>query len=347
MRRGQNHPLFLGFVLGQPLSFDQAADLVRRLARAGNGDSDPTAPVTVESAVDDYRKDLCARGSDAANADRLQKHLSAALRARPVAALTVRELRHWRDGLLDSGLSAGSVSRICSALKATLNHATCLDERIERRPWNDGLARLPGAWKPVDRTLPDDAVRAIIDAAYAHSADFGLLVNVLATTGARLSQVQRIAVRDLQADRENPRVLLPNSKKGRRREAGHTPVPIPVGLAAELSAAARGRDPGAPLVTSAGALWITYRVMDLFEEVAKAAGIKATSYSLRHSAIVRMLLRNAPVTLVAKLHDTSVKMVEKTYGRYIAEYGDAAVRAGLLDYTPAPSGDKVVVAIRR
>ena len=35
-------------------------------------------------------------------------------------------------------------------------------------------------------------------------------------------------------------------------------------------------------------------------------------YALRHSSIVRMLLRNVPIRLVASLHNTSVAMIERT-----------------------------------
>ena len=43
-------------------------------------------------------------------------------------------------------------------------------------------------------------------------------------------------------------------------------------------------------------------------------------YCLRHSSIVRMLLRNVPIRLVASLHNTSVAMIEKHYSRYITEH---------------------------
>ena len=65
-------------------------------------------------------------------------------------------------------------------------------------------------------------------------------------------------------------------------------------------------------------------------------------YCLRHSSIVRMLLRNVPIRLVASLHNTSVAMIEKHYSRYITEHSiDDITRAGLLS-EPAPAGDNVV-----
>ena len=43
--------------------------------------------------------------------------------------------------------------------------------------------------------------------------------------------------------------------------------------------------------------------------------------------IVRMLLRNVPIRLVASLHNTSVTMIEKHYSKYITEHSSTTSRA--------------------
>ena len=55
-----------------------------------------------------------------------------------------------------------------------------------------------------------------------------------------------------------------------------------------------------------------------------------TVYALRHSSIVRMLLKNIPIRLVASLHNTSVAMIEKNYSKYITEHSDDISRNALL-----------------
>jgi hypothetical protein len=55
-------------------------------------------------------------------------------------------------------------------------------------------------------------------------------------------------------------------------------------------------------------------------------------YALRHSSIVRMLLANIPIRLVASLHNTSVAMIEKHYSRYIVEHSDDISRKALLQH---------------
>ena len=84
------------------------------------------------------------------------------------------------------------------------------------------------------------------------------------------------------------------------------------------------------------------------DNVVTAIGLppaEVTMYCLRHSSIVRMLLRNVPIRLVASLHNTSVAMIEKHYSKYITEHSiDGIARAGLLlEHTPA---DNVVTLVR-
>ena len=54
-------------------------------------------------------------------------------------------------------------------------------------------------------------------------------------------------------------------------------------------------------------------------------------YALRHSSIVRALLANVPIRIVAALHDTSVVMIEKTYSSHIADHADVVARPSLLE----------------
>src|SRR6185369_17817242 len=86
---------------------------------------------------------------------------------------------------------------------------------------------------------------------------------------------------------------------------------------------------------------------DDFRAVVQAADLdpdEVTLYALRHSSIVRQLLANVPIRIVATLHDTSVKMIERTYSRHIAEHTDVLARRALLD-TSQPSAAPNVVAL--
>jgi hypothetical protein len=83
------------------------------------------------------------------------------------------------------------------------------------------------------------------------------------------------------------------------------------------------------------------------DKIVTAIGLEpavVTVYALRHSSIVRMLLQNVPIRLVASLHNTSVAMIEKTYSKYITEHSDEISRKALLQHDdPSPVGDNVVL----
>ena len=71
-----------------------------------------------------------------------------------------------------------------------------------------------------------------------------------------------------------------------------------------------------------------------FQRTVANAGLDPTAvtiYALRHSAIVRALLANVPIRVVASTHDSSVVMIEKTYSRFITDHSDALSRRALLE----------------
>ena len=185
-----------------------------------------------------------------------------------------------------------------------------------------------------------------ISAAYAVSREFGLLVEVAAVTGARISQLARLEVGDLQGDRSDPRLMMPGARKGRgRKRVERRPVPIPTNLAAVLKQAGAARPSEAPLLTKpSGELWRPPDHRHPFERAVTRAGLdpaEVTIYALRHSSIVRQILANMPIRVVATLHDTSVVMIERTYSKFIADHSDAVSRRALLD-TTRPIGNNVV-----
>src|SRR5262249_25361264 len=69
---------------------------------------------------------------------------------------------------------------------------------------------------------------------------------------------------------------------------------------------------------------------------------EVTLYMLRHSSIVRMLLRNIPIRLIAALHNTSVGQIERNYGKHITEHhSDDVSPIGRLS-EPVPAAENVV-----
>ena len=329
------------------LTYWQAIDKTRAVA-SGSNDTSVVGdrPITVAEALDNYASELKSRNGDGLNVSRIRHHLPAGLGAKTVGLLTARDLRHWRDGMLKRGLAPASADRTARALKAALSLAAREDPRriANAAAWRDGLARLPDAEVARNEILPDDAVRALVAAAYELGREFGLWVEVHAVTGARTSQLERLEVRDLQADGKAPRLLMPSSRKGKRKRIDRTPVPIPVSLAKSLRQATANRAPHEPLVQSPGGETLRRRWL---KRAVKAAGLPSgiTLYALRHSNIVRMLLAGTPIRVVAVAHDTSVPMIEKNYSRHIGDHADVVVRRALLDIA-APAGANIVPLVR-
>jgi integrase len=336
------------------LTFYEAQDRAKQLARSDDGASSDAAPITVDTALTDYEADLAARNAGLGNARWLRRHLTSVLLAKPVQLLTTRELRKWRHGLL-STIKPASVNRLCNCVCAALELAAQHDERIKNRDaWEVGLAGLPDSQTARNIVLPDDKVHAFIAAAYARDGALGLLIDVLAGTGSRPSQVVRLCCADLHDHPSKPKLMMPASAKGGGRNRAQKrlqkySVPITVELARRLKQAAAGRAPDAPLLVRAdGAAWPADPSQNYRSDIrAIVASIgehpdKVTVYTLRHSSIVRMLLRSLPIRLLAALHNTSVGQIEKNYSAHITEHHtDEISRVGLL-HEPAPVADNVI-----
>ena len=292
------------------LDFWQTQDRARVISRVGrDGDGDEGRPATIAEALDRYEADLETRGGDTGNVARVRVHLPAVLAGKSVALVTAHDLRAWRDRL-SKELAPSTVNRRATGLKAALNLIADHDERIpSRRAWENGLASLHDAEESRNVILPETAVRSIIGKAHEHSAEFGLLVEVAAVTGARMSQLARLYVQDLQDDRTDPRLMMPSSRKGRgKKKIARRPVPIPAGLATKLRGNVKDRSLDAPLLVkpapdaqnasgepAVGALvpWKKSDHSRRFARTIAAAGLnpdEVTMNALRHSSIVRQLL---------------------------------------------------------
>jgi integrase len=264
--------------------------------------------------------------------------------------LTGKELRRWRDSLKNKGLSLSTVNRTITGLRAALNLAAKECEAITNiSAWRFGLAAFDDAEESNNVILPEPVVRHIVGMAGNDSQEFGLHTEVGAVTGARPSQIRRLQVQDLQSDVTTPRLMMPSAFKGRGKKViRRRPVPIPQSLAIKLKAAAAGRAATAPLLLKpSGDAWQRNDHVEPFKRVVKAAGLdpSVTYYALRHSSIVRQILSGVPIRVVAVNHDTSVRMIEKTYSRHIGDHTDALVRKALLDIDESANG--AVVPLRR
>ena len=337
------------------LTFFEAQDTAKKLTRGEDGGAD-NAPITVDGALTAYRADLISRNSNPYNADWPRVHLTSALLSKPVALLAATELKHWRDSLLGT-MAPSTINRLIACVSAALEQAAQHDKRIQNRDaWETGLANLPNAQAARNVILSDDTVREFVAAAYGVDDQFGLLTDTLAVTGARPSQAVRLRVEDLHDHPLRPKLMMPKSAKGgdrnraeKKLETVQRPDHRATGGQTERGSQGSGRH--APLFLQGdGSPWGDNPGAGYHREVkqivsAIGADPDATMYALRHSSIVRMLKANVPIRLVASLHNTSTKMIEKHYSKYITEHSDEISRHALLHHE-LPAADNVVALAR-
>ena len=342
----------------------------RKLAEAGGGGPAPT----VRSALEEYiaerdRREVAREGrevrSDASR--RLNRHVLSDERFAdiPLHRLTDSDIAGW-IARIDQSLKRTTRMRMVSDVKAAFNR---IHRRLRKMLPSDfgdtirfGLTLEPSCEKaePVAREnqiLTDEQVRAIIASMtdLDKDGDFARLVILLAATGSRFSQVVRLNVRDVQPDRL--RVMMPSSRKGRNRIDSFTPVPIGRDVIEALAPAIEGRQPQDRLlhrwrhIQISMTEWVRVErgpwktpseMLRPWHKACQAAGLKRTvPYALRHSSIVRAIRLGLPIRLVAALHDTSVAMIERHYGRWIADgLDEIAARAvvPLIGASPALAG---------
>jgi hypothetical protein len=317
------------------LTYWQAQDRARDRARSGRATSD----LCIKARIEAYMADLTRRGRDPSNASRVLFHLVGTKLANKLvtASSLSDDLSEFRDALSAKGLKPATIDRTNRSFKAALNLAADNDERVTRRPWRTALKATGGEEAGARNVILDDEDRrAVRGAAYRDSNEFGLLIEVLDETGARPSQAVRLTAEDVQADiidrqtgRRLPRLMIPPSRKGRgSRKARSIPVPINPELADRL----RGRT-GLLLKRSDGTPWGEVNLAHYLTRAIKGVGFnnssKVTMYALRHTSIVRQLLANVPVRVVAAMHDTSIVMIERNYSKFIADHADELARAAL------------------
>lgn len=272
-------------------------------------------------------------------------------------ALTEAQLRNWL-GDLPGELKEATQRRLINDLRAALNEAYAAD----RDRWPAGLPEIVKNGLRLDavafdrdpiarenQILNDAQISRIVEVAREVDAEQGWegdlyhLILVLAATGSRFSQIARVRVGDFLPGES--RLMVPFSYKGKRERGGETPVPLGADVVEALKTVAAGRSASEPLLqrwrskqAPGGIRWVkeSRGAWELATEIVRAWGVirervglpEIVPYALRHSSIVRGIRANLPIRLVAELHDTSVAMIERHYGRYIAgSFHELAARA--------------------
>ncbi|MDF2638445.1 MAG: integrase family protein [Novosphingobium lindaniclasticum] len=341
-------------VRGEGEVVDQAPDLTVRTA--------VEAYVAIRDARDSARKGRPTRSDASIRLGRYVLGRSGfkgrkAVPASPLASIQLQRLTEdhlveWREAL-PRELKATTQQRSINDLKAALNESYAANRRrlpstlssVIKHGLRDQKVDDDGDYEVAreNQILTDVQVSSLIDAARSVDLEFGWdgdlfrLVVVLAATGARMSQVARMRVMDVQF--EASRLMVPNSRKGRGKKNKATPFTVGSDVLDVLKPVVEGRLPFDTLLERwrskqiKGSIrwervgrgpWLNPSELGRpWKEIRGLAGLpQVIPYALRHSSIVRGLCANQPIRLVASRHDTSVQMIERHYGRYIADVMD-------------------------
>lgn len=328
--------------------------------------------ITVRRAIEQYisardQRESARQGRviNSSAAHKLNLHVlgNAKLADMELSELDASTLAAWRKAL--SGTTA-TRQRVTNDFKAALNRVA--PSASVRLAIKDGLAspkdeapehQEDDAAAVESKLLTDTETRQFLKAVGdAGDDDLYRMCMVLASTGARFAQVRRLKVRDVQVARG--RVMMPASHKGRVGSKTRPSVPVPVGpdVIEALMPAIKGRKPGETLlerwrhVQVGPAEWKRDRrggwqsaseMARPIRAAAEAAGLpaSASSYSFRHSSIVRALREGLPVRLVAQIHDTSIQMIERNYTRFMAHALEDMARKAIMPMVEPDRVDNV------
>ena len=236
--------------------------------------------------------------------------------------LTVGKLGEYLAYLQEEELSPPSVARHVASLK-TFFKFLVLDEHITASP-AASISR-PGMWDRTPVVLSPEQVQKLTSAPMARDKLFlrdRALVELLAATGARASEIASLKIADLnleerfckcrgKGDKER---LMPFGESAQQAVRNYLTVIRPK-LVEHRS------DPGVVFLTGRGAPLSRIEIWKLFKKYAKRAGVPeaASPHTLRHSYATQMLAKGVDLRAIQELLGHSSITTTQHYTRVDAD----------------------------
>lgn len=245
------------------------------------------------------------------SADEAQGRIRRYVEDAPLAKLKLdavrqKDVERWRDKLVSEGLTKSGANRYLNTLKAILNHAVARRYVAADRAIEWKLAkRFAGADKRRELYLDLEQRRALLNAAEGGIRD---LMEAAILIGARAGELT--ALRRQCFDGRTGTLRL-TGKTGERQ------IPLSPDALALFQRLAKGKLPGAPLLTrDDGKPWGHSDWDKLVRRAAEAAGLPSgvCLYTMRHSFITAAITGGLSALDVARLVGTSLPMIDKHYG---------------------------------
>jgi len=303
------------------LNYWQAQELAKKKASATT-DGAPPALLTVRMAADFYLDVLKGRNPRTAadTRGRLEKHFLPKFGSQLVTTLTRTKLDGWLTSLIKVSddtetvrRSKDSANRVLSMVKALLNHAV---RDPSNRITDDSAWRLVkpfhGVSKPRDIRYTAAEVRKLIDS--APNEETANMIKGSYLTGARYGELAETRIGHFDASKGSIRINV--SKTGRRN------VILQSSAIDFFNSITNGRSSDEYIfIKSDGNRWKRSDQTRPIKEALKAAGLptEGSLYALRHTYVSMAIEGGMPLNVIAENCGTSVRMIEKTYAKILAE----------------------------
>jgi len=335
------------------LTHEQARHRATEASTAGER---PAGRITVRRAIADYLDHLTHMGRGARAAETVAvAHVLPALGDVVVEDLTADRLRRWLTDLAaararrrssrvgpqqhmpppadDDGIRRrrASANRVLTVLKAALNHAHHEGRVANADAWGKRLRPFPGVIMARTRYLTvDESVRLINS---CEPPAFRMLVRAALESGARYSELARLACADFNVD--SGTLAIARSKSGKARHVILTPEG-----AAFFQQVTAGRA-GSERVFSRpdGGPWNAANQCKPMAEACRRARVTPPIgfHGLRHTWASLSTMAGMPLMVVARnLGHVDTRMVERHYGHLAPSFVVDQVRAAAPRF---PAGD--------
>jgi len=284
---------------------------------------------TVQDAIDDYIEHLTIENSVRSAREcrqRLTKHTSTSLSKIILANLTSAQVKFFRDKMVKKfddyhegddfeteeiiRKSKDSANRVMNMFKAAMNLAYRNDYVNSDAAWKK-VPSFRGVGRSRKVFFTDEQVTSLL---MVTDGQFQNLLQIAVNTGARYGEVRSLKVSDL--DVKQKTLYLARGKTGERV------VFLSEQTMTLLNRLTKLRHPTAfLLVKDDGEQWGEKDHYRRFKQASEESSLpdKSVFYCLRHYYISKALLARVSPQVIAENCGTSVKMIEKHYGKFMNE----------------------------
>ena len=312
-----------------------------------------TAPKTVKDACDAKVKQLRTDGNEKAAKDFERRFKTYVLDDPEFAALELRKLtpaiiKDWKTRLIERPVEAGpnrgkrrtdgTLNRDITPFRAALNLA-CDEQWITSDfAWRKHLKVIEDADGTRDIYLDKDQRRALIDAA---APDIAMFMRGMSMVPLRPGPLAKFDARNYESRLCVLSIGKDESGEGIDKNKRDRKITLPPESAAFFAEAKKNKLPAAPLFARAdGVRWEKDKWKHPVRDAVNAARERepieerklpkeTTIYAIRHSVITDLIsVHGLDLLTVAKLADTSLAMIQKTYGHLVKGAAEKAL-AGL------------------